>query len=93
MIDTPQCNEPFDSAHSLAGRPAQLQACQETVQSYLAKDIIEPVFDNSQGLYAAFFGVPKKDSAELRGCWDLRVLNKYIKYEHFKMEGVQTDSR
>ena len=90
LIDTPQCNEPFDSAHSLTGRPAQLQACQETVQSYLAKDIIEPVFDNSPGLYAAFFGVPKKDSQELRGCWDGRALNEYIRYEHFKMEGVQT---
>ena len=90
LIDTPQCNEPFDSAHSLTGRPAQLQACQETVQSYLAKDIIEPVFDSSPGLYAAFFGVPKKDSPELTGCWDGRVLNEYIRYEHFKMEGVQT---
>ena len=90
LIDNPQFNEPFDSAHSLTGRPAQLQACQETVQSYLAKDIIEPVFDNSPGLYAAFFGVPKKDSQELRGCWDGRALNEYIRYEHFKMEGVQT---
>ena len=84
------CNEPFDSAHSLTGRPSQLQACRQTVQSYLAKDIIEPVLDNSPGLYAAFFGVPKKDSQELRGCWDGRALNEYIRYEHFKMEGVQT---
>ena len=85
LIDNPQFNEPFDSAHSLTGRPAQLQACQETVQSYLAKDIIEPVLDNSPGLYAAFFGVPKKDSQELRGCWDGRALNEYIRYEHFKI--------
>ena len=48
------------------------------------------MFDNGPGLYAAFFGVPKKDTDELRGCWDGRKLNDSVVYEHFKMEGLQT---
>ena len=86
----PLSREYFDSALSLQGQPVQLAACQATVDSFISKKIIEPVSSRSPGLCAAFFGVPKKDTDELRGCWDGRKLNDFVVYEHFKMEGLQT---
>ena len=54
----PLSSEYFDSALTLQGQPAQLAACQTTVDSFIKKRIIEPVFSLSPGVCAAFFGVP-----------------------------------
>ena len=42
----------------------------------------------STAVFAPMFVVPKKDSPEFRCIYDMRYLNKYIKYKHFKLEGL-----
>ena len=42
------------------------------------------------GLWSTFLPVPKKRTGKMRGCVDLRKPNSYIRYEHFKMEGLHT---
>ena len=39
------------------------------MDSFVAKEIVEEVAEtDTEGLYAAFFGVAKKDTTDLRGC-------------------------
>ena len=89
LVLDPVFTEPFDCAAPLCGRSEQLKACQKTLGSFIAKEIVEEVADPGRGgLYVAFFRVTKKDTADLQGCWDGRALNEHICYEHFKMEGA-----
>ena len=34
--------------------------------------------------------MPKSGTDKMRGCIDLTTINPYLKYEHFKMEGLHT---
>ena len=91
LVSSPVLNEPFDSATSLRNRPEDFGQLQKTLDSFVAKEIVEEVAEtDTEGIYAAFFGVAKKDTTDLRGCWDGRRLNEHIAYEHFKMEGIST---
>ena len=88
----PPFNQPFDSARSLAGKPKELQSCRDTLQHYLAIGSVRPLQDQSdtRGVWSAFFPVPKKGTDKMRGCIDLTTINPFLKYEHFKMEGLHT---
>ena len=83
---------PVDSAARLAGDPTRLVACADTIQAYMDKKILElvPECERGEGLYQVFFPVPKKNPGEWRGCLDARPVNAELRYEKFKMEGLQT---
>ena len=42
----------------------------------------------STAFFAPMFVVPKKDSPEFGCIYNMRYLNKYIKYKHFKLKGL-----
>ena len=88
----PPFNRPFDSATSLQGRPKDLEACRATLQHYLDIGSVEPLADPSEtaGVWSALFPVPKKGTDKVRGCIDPTTINPYLRYEHFKMEGLHT---
>ena len=88
----PQFTRPFDSAKSLTGRPTDLEACRKTLQHYLDIGSVQALPDQSStdGVWSAFFPVPKKGTDKMRGCIDLNTINPYLQYEHFKMEGLHT---
>ena len=44
----------------------------------------------ADGVWSTFFPVAKKGTVKLRGCIDLRTINPFLRYEHFKMEGTHT---
>ena len=49
-----------------------------------------PNQDETDGVWSTFFPVAKKGTDKLRGCIDLRTINPFLRYEHFKMEGTHT---
>ena len=71
-----------------------LSSMQETVLNQEVEDLLEkqavhpvPVLLQEQGFISSIFVVPKKDG---RNCpvVNLKPLNQYLVYEHFKMEGT-----
>jgi len=59
------------------------------IQQMLDKEAIHvvPPGEIHQGLVSSIFLVPKKGSGQ-RPVVNLRTLNQFILYEHFKMEGI-----
>ena len=87
----PPENRPYDSAARLSPRSPELEACTATLQHYLESAAVEELpADTEGGLWSTFFPVAKKNTAKVRGCLDLRPLNRHLRYEHFKMEGLHT---
>ena len=87
----PPENRPYDSAARLPPRSAELEACSATLQHYLEAAAVEELpADTEGGLWSTFFSVAKKNTTKMRGCLDLRPLNRHLRYEHFKMEGLHT---
>ena len=43
--------------------------------------------DYNTGFVSSLFVIPKKEGGQ-RPVFNLRLLNQFIKYEHFKMEGI-----
>ena len=87
----PPENRSYDSAARLPPRSAELEACSATLLHYLEATAVEELpADTEGGLWSTFFPVAKKNTTKMRGCLDLRPLNRYLRYEHFKMEGLQT---
>ena len=75
------------------GAPPQLQykqqeisLIQEEVGKLIQKGAIAPV--NPIQFVSHIFVVPKKDGTH-RPVINLKALNKFLKYQHFKMEGLQ----
>ena len=88
---TPPENRPYDSAARLPPRSPELEACTATLEHYLECAAVEELPDDTQdGLWSTFFPVEKKNTTKVRGCLDLRPLNRHLRYEHFKMEGLHT---
>lgn len=63
--------------------------CDDEVESLASKGAITEVLDSSVGFVLSFFVSQKKDST-WRPIIDLKPLNRFIKYEHFKMEGLDS---
>ena len=88
---TPPENRPYDSAARLLPRSPELEACTTTLEHYLKSTAVEELPpDTEGGLWSTFFPVEKKNTTKVRGCLDLRPLNRHLWYEHFKMEGLHT---
>ena len=90
--DPPPFNRPFDSAISLRSRSKEFEGCSKTLQHYLEIGSVVPLLnqDETDGVWSTFFPVAKKGTDKLRGCIDLRTINPFLRYEHFKMEGTHT---
>ena len=90
--DPPPFNRPFDSAISLRSRSKEFEGCSNTLQHYLEIGSVVPLpnQDETDGVWSTFFPVAKKGTDKLRGCIDLRTINPFLRYEHFKMEGTHT---
>src|SRR6266496_6426619 len=58
------------------------------ISSLLQMDAIQEIDPNDPCFVSNLFLVPKK-SESLRPVIDLRRLNQFIKYSHFKMEGIE----
>ena len=50
---------------------------------------MQEVVTNTKGFYSNMFMVPKKDGGQ-RPVINLKHLNRFVKSEHFKMEGLHT---
>ena len=59
------------------------------IQSLLQKQAICQISVSTKGFYFNMFTVPKKDGGQ-RPVINLKHLNKFVKSEHFKMEGLHT---
>ena len=65
--------------------------CEAGVAVLLKKGAIRLVPDGSKGFVASFFSIKKpKTLDEYRPIAELKPLNTFIQYEHFKMEGLDT---
>ncbi len=68
----------------------EMQAvCDADVASLLAKKAITAVEDDSVGFVCSFFCIPKKTGG-FRPIVNLKPVNHFIRYEHFKMESLET---
>ena len=67
----------------------QSKICNDEVDSLLKKGATVVVQDNSDGFYSSLFVIPKK-SGGFRPIINLKPLNEFIIFEHFKMEGIGT---
>ena len=90
--DPPPFNHPFDSATSLQSRTREFEGCSKTLHYYLEIGSVVPLSNRSEtdGAWSTFFPVAKKGTGKLRGCIDLRTINPYLQYQHFKMEGTHS---
>lgn len=86
FIDSPH---QFNS-NNLSLMSCEMQrACDDEVSQLLAKNAIIPIFNSSRGFCSSIFLVPKK----MGGFWpiiNLKNLNSFVHYVHFKMEGMES---
>ena len=65
-MSDPIFHDPFDFAVSRCNQSKLLKACQETLGSFVQKEIVGTVVEPTRGvLYIAFFGVARKDTTDL----------------------------
>ena len=55
------------------------------IQRFLEKGIIEPCTYQTDSFYSNIFVIPKKD----RSIFNLKYLNEYVEYHHFKMDTIK----
>jgi hypothetical protein len=60
---------------------------EQEVKELLMKQAIHPVQSPEAGFISSIFVVPKKDGGN-RSVVNLKPLNQFLGYEHFKMEGI-----
>nr|ACB38666.1 reverse transcriptase [Daphnia pulex] len=65
------------------------KVCDTEVKELLAKQAIVEVTDGSHGFICSLFVIPKK-SGGFRPIVNLKPLNQFIQYEHFKMENLDS---
>ena len=62
---------------------------EEEIQTLVQKQAVQELPVTTKGYYSNMFILPKKDGGQ-RPVINLKSLNKYVKSEHFKMEGLHT---
>ena len=63
--------------------------CDQEVKTLMTKGVIRPVHSNSNdGFISNMFAIPKK-SGGWRPIINLKCLNAFVSYQHFKMEGLE----
>ncbi len=62
--------------------------CDQEVRDLILKKAVREIVDGSEGFVCSLFVIPKKTGG-FRPIVNLKPLNKFIKYEHFKMENLQ----
>ena len=75
--------------HSPYLPPGDVIILEEEIQSLLQKQAIQQVPTSAVGFYSNMFLVPKKGGGQ-RPVINLKHLNKFVKSEHFKREGLHT---
>ena len=66
------------------------KVCDEEVENLLAKRAITEITDASPGFVCSFFCVSKRNG-NWRPIVNSKPLNLFIRYEHFKMESLDSD--
>jgi hypothetical protein len=66
------------------------EVCDKEVKDLLAKRAIAEVTDDSAGFVCSFFCIKKKQAGQFRPIVNLKPLNKFIRYQHFKMENLES---
>ena len=61
--------------------------CDEEARSFLSKGAVNKISEREKGFVSGIFVIPK-NSGGLRPIINLKGLNKFVKYQHFKMEGI-----
>jgi hypothetical protein len=70
--------------------PKEMEAvCDQGVKDLVLKGAIKEITDDSEGFIFSFLVIPKKMGG-FRSILNLKPLNKFIRYEHFKMENLQS---
>ncbi|KZS20378.1 Uncharacterized protein APZ42_012950 [Daphnia magna] len=64
--------------------------CDKQVNELLSKQAINEVMDGSDGFVCSFFCIKKKQAGKFRPIVNLKPLNRFIKYQHFKMENLDS---
>ena len=62
--------------------------CDQEVRDLILKEAVKEIADGSEGFVCSLFVIPKKMRG-FRPIVNLKPINKFIKYEHFKMENLQ----
>jgi hypothetical protein len=66
-----------------------VKICDKEVEDLIRKRAITEVVDGSEGFVCSLFVIPKK-SGGFRPIINLKPLNRFIRYEHFKMENLES---
>ena len=84
-------SSPFQSRkpHPQQYSSEQMELIATEVKELLQKGAVSPVTPQGEGFYSSLFLVPKKDGGQ-RPVINLKALNKFVRTEHFKMEGIHT---
>jgi hypothetical protein len=84
-------SEPFQRSapRDVAMSDEMRAVCQAEIESLLGKGAAKEITDESGSFICSFFCVPKKVKG-FRPIVNLKPLNRFIKYEHFKMENLET---
>lgn len=81
----------FPDVPGRIGMSAEMESvCDREVDDLLAKGAVREIVDGSPGYVSSFFCVPKKGRDLYRPIVNLKGLNYFLSYEHFKMEGLVT---
>jgi hypothetical protein len=67
----------------------QSEICDREVKSLLEKGAIEKIATSTEGFISGLFVIPKR-SGGFRPIVNLKSLNKFVRPEHFKMEGISS---
>ena len=86
LIADPVQKFPPHSPHLPSGDVIVLE---EEIHSLLEKQVIQQIPTSAEGFYSNMFLVPKKGGGQ-RPVINLKLLNRFVKSEHFKMEGLNT---
>jgi hypothetical protein len=67
----------------------QSEICAKEVESLLEKGAIEPIVSSTEGFISGLFVIPKR-SGGFRPIVNLKSLNKFVRPENLKMEGISS---